>query len=71
MFPFFNFDVGFDFFGYKRCFLDFKHFDIRFFTFPRTSQLEKVTCLEQQMYDSDNTDLIDFATPVWYIHRIA
>ena len=57
MLPFsLNFDVGCDFFGYKRCFLDFKDFDIRFFTCPRTSQLEKVTCPEQQMYDSDNTD---------------
>jgi len=27
-----------------------------FFNCPRTSQLEKITCPEQQMYDSDNTD---------------
>ena len=27
-----------------------------FFTCPRTSQLEMITCPEQQMYDSDNTD---------------
>jgi len=32
MLPFsLNFDVGCDFFGYKRCVLDLKHFDIRFF----------------------------------------
>ena len=57
MFPFlFNFDVGCDLFGYKNCYCTLNTLASDFFTCPRTSQLEKVTCPEHQMYDSDNTD---------------
>ena len=64
MLPFsFNFDVGCDFFRNKRFLWALKTLTSEFFTCPQTSQLEKITCPEQQ-WTTRTTRTIDFATPV-------
>jgi len=52
----FSFNLAPTFSEIKGVFWTFNTLTSDIVTCPRASQLEKVTFLEQQMYDSDNTD---------------